>query len=89
MAAIFERELVVLVVMRHIGFVVHGQKFGEGHLVHLAFVFGIMLNEQRQPQHFTELGEGGKVSEQEKDGNGACHCYCLREGKESLGLEGG
>ena len=43
MSLVLEGEPVVLIVVRDVGFVVHDQKFPEGHVFHVLLVFGVML----------------------------------------------
>jgi len=70
-SVIFKGQLIVLIVMGHIGFVVHDQKFPKRQVLHELFVFIVMLNEQRQSKHLVKLGIGVDVGNEQGYGKGA------------------
>lgn len=45
---ILKRQPHVLIIMRNIGFVVHGEEFPKGHVIDLRTMFRVMLHQQRQ-----------------------------------------
>ena len=70
---IFKRQTHVLVIMGHIGFVVHDQKFPKSHVLHLCTVLGIMPEQQRKSQYLMELCRANQVSCQQCDDNLSLH----------------
>lgn len=73
MAAVFEGKAIVTIVMGNIAFIVHNQKIKERYFARLSFVFSVMLNEQRQAQHFPEFGKRNKIKKKQTDCSKSYH----------------
>jgi len=61
MGWIFEWQLIVISIVRHISVVMHHQKLPKGNIANQFFMLGEMFHEQWQPKHLMHLCVGVDV----------------------------
>jgi hypothetical protein len=52
---VLKGQAIVLIVVRHVGSVMHGQKLQERHILYLLPVFEIVFQQYRKAEHFVKL----------------------------------
>jgi hypothetical protein len=75
MVSIFERESLILIIVRHIGFVMHRQEFEKRHIFYLLPVLGIMLDQNRKTQRLVKLRVRVDVKNKKRYAQQTVHSY--------------